>query len=146
MHRAPAPQTAREAAWRLKLTADYARFAAMLRNGGALDGERILSRKTVELMTMRHLTDAEQAGFGLAGRDVFPGSSFGLGVMVSEDLPRSEGLGSVGRHGWAGAAGTWYWVDPKEELSVVFMTQLMPSGAFNFRGQLKNIIYSAIVD
>ncbi len=105
--------------------ADYARFAAMLRNGGVLDGERVLSRKTIELMTMRHLTESEQVGFGLGGRDVFPGASFGLGVMVSEELPRSGGLGTVGRHGWGGAAGTWYWVDPKEELVAILMIQRM---------------------
>jgi len=128
--------------------ADYARFAAMLRNGGILDGRRILSRKTIELMTMRHLSEGEQVGFGLGGRDVFPGSSFGLGVMVSEDLPRSGGLGTLGRHGWAGAAGTWYWVDPKEELVAILMIQRMSMAGppIAISKDFETAVYQAIGD
>jgi CubicO group peptidase (beta-lactamase class C family) len=127
--------------------ADYARFAAMLEGDGALDGQRLLSRKTVELMTMRHLSESEQTGFGLGGRDVFPGASFGLGVMVSEDLPRSGGLGSVGRHGWAGAAGTWYWVDPEEDLVAILMIQRMSMAQpIAISKDFETAVYQAIGD
>lgn len=128
--------------------ADYARFAAMLRNGGVLDGERLLSRKTVELMTGRHLSEAEQAGFGIPGVDAaFPGASFGLGVMVTEDVPASGGLGSVGKHGWGGAAGTWYWVDPEEELVAVLMIQRMSMARpIAISRDFETAVYQAIAD
>lgn len=127
---------------------DYARFAAMLRNRGELDGVRILSRKTVELMTERHLSEAEQTGFGIPGVDAaFPGASFGLGVMVTEDVAASGGLGSVGKHGWGGAAGTWYWVDPEEELVAVLMIQRMSmSRPIAIARDFETAVYQAIGD
>ncbi|MGH2686740.1 MAG: serine hydrolase domain-containing protein, partial [Actinomycetota bacterium] len=130
--------------------ADYLRFCQMLLNGGELDGVRILGRKTVELMTSNHLPgDGElrsyalPGGYGEVGMD---GMGFGLTMAVSQGPVETQVIGSRGEFMWGGAASTIFWVDPAEELIVVFMTQLIPSGTFNFRGQLKTIVYPAIVD
>lgn len=130
-------------------TADYVRFCTMLANGGELDGQRVLSRKTIELMTCNHLPgDGEMSDFALPmgyGEVGFAGAGFGLTVAVSKG-PRATGVvGSPGEFMWGGAASTTFWVDPSEELAVVFMTQLTPSGTFNFRGQLKSLVYGALV-
>jgi CubicO group peptidase (beta-lactamase class C family) len=122
----------------------------MLVNGGELDGRRILGRKTVELMGSNHLPGGQEmrafavpGGYGDVG---FEGNGFGLTVAVGLGPSRQATIGSVGEFMWGGAASTLFWVDQAEDLGVVFMTQLMPSGAFNFLGQLKSIIYPAIVD
>ena len=129
---------------------DYLRFADMMRSGGQLDGTRILGPKTVELMTINHLpgggmmTDFALPGsYGEAG---FEGKGFGLSMAVSAGPAATGVIGSAGEYMWGGAASTTFWVDPAEELVVVFMTQLLPSGTFNFAGQLKALIYPAIVD
>lgn len=131
-------------------TADYLRFAQMLLNGGELDGVRILGRKTVELMTINHLPGgaglAEFAMPGGYGEVGFDGVGFGLTMAVGLGQAETQAIGSAGDFYWGGAASTIFWVDPIEDLVVVFMTQLMPSGTFNFRGQLKALVYPAIVD
>jgi len=131
-------------------TADYLRFCQMLLNGGELDGRRVLGRNTVELMTMNHLTGgAELRSFavpGAYGEVGFDGMGFGLTVAVSLGPAETEVVGSPGEYMWGGAASTIFWVDPREDLIVVFMTQLVPSGTFNFRGQLKTLVYPAIID
>ncbi|HEX4863186.1 MAG TPA: serine hydrolase domain-containing protein [Acidimicrobiales bacterium] len=129
---------------------DYLRFCEMMLGGGELDGRRILGRKTIELMTINHLPGggamsefALPGGYGEVG---FEGMGFGLTMSVSKG-PAATGIaGSAGEFMWGGAASTAFWVDPKEELLAVFMTQLLPSGTFNFRGQLKALVYQAIVD
>ncbi len=128
---------------------DYWRFCQMLLNGGELDGERIVGPKTIELMTMNHLPDGQDLSAVAAGgfsETTNDGIGFGLGFAVVEDVAKTQNSGSVGEYYWGGAASTIFWNDPKEDLSVVFMTQFMPSGTFNFRGQLKQLVYSAIVD
>ena len=131
-------------------TADYLRFCRMLLNGGELAGTRILGRKTVELMTVNHLPgDGELRDFALPGSygEVgFDGMGFGLTMAVGLGPARAQVIGSRGEYMWGGAASTIFWVDPAEELIVVFMTQLLPSGTFNFRGQLKALVYPAIVE
>ena len=129
-------------------TADYLRFCEMLRRGGELDGHRVVGSRTLELMHANHLP----GGVDLAGLavDTFSetgndGIGFGLGFAMTIDQIATGGL-SAADYYWGGAASTIFWVDPVEDLSVVFMTQLMPSGAFNFRGQLKTLIYSAFTD
>jgi CubicO group peptidase (beta-lactamase class C family) len=129
---------------------DYLRFCQMLLNGGELDGVRVLGRKTVELMSLNHLPgggDLQQfampGGYGEVG---FAGMGFGLTVAVSKGPAATGVIGSAGEYMWGGAASTIFWVDPAEDLTVVFMTQLLPSGLFNFRGQLKALIYPALVD
>lgn len=129
---------------------DYARFCQMLLNGGELDGHRILGRPTVELMRTNHLPNdgelreyALPGGYGEVG---FDGSGFGLTVAVGLGPARTAGVGPAGDFMWGGAASTAFWVDPTEDLFVVFMTQLMPSGTFDFRGQLRALTYGAIAD
>jgi CubicO group peptidase (beta-lactamase class C family) len=127
---------------------DYNRFCQMLLRGGELDGARILGRKTIELMTTNHLPgggDLVEHSVGLFGEVSFEGTGFGLGFSINGG-PEAGEISSKGEYAWGGAASTAFWVDPKEELVVVFMTQLMPSRTFDFRGQLKNIIYSSIID
>jgi CubicO group peptidase (beta-lactamase class C family) len=129
---------------------DYLRFAQMLTNGGEIDGVRILGRKTVELMRTNHLPGggdlrkfALPGGYGEIG---FDGMGFGLTVAVNQGQAESQSIGSAGDFSWGGAASTIFWCDPAEDLTVVFMTQLLPSGTFNFRNQLKSLVYSSIVD
>ena len=129
-------------------SADYMRFCEMLRRGGELDGARILGPRTLELMHMNHLPggkDLTQLALGSFSETANEGVGFGLGFASTMSQVQTGTLGA-GDYYWGGAASTIFWVDPKEDLTVVFMTQLMPSGTFNFRGQLKSIIYSAIID
>jgi CubicO group peptidase (beta-lactamase class C family) len=117
---------------------DYLRFAQMLLNKGELDGERLLGRKTVELMTANHLP---------AGVHPFddPAAGFGLGVSVLMDLGKSPVLGSVGNYGWGGAANTNFWVDPQEELVGILMLQFMPSDTHPVSPDFRNLVYQALV-
>ncbi|MCR9093076.1 MAG: beta-lactamase family protein [bacterium] len=109
---------------------DYLRFARMMTEGGALDGVRILAPKSVALMTANALWPEERpASPPFGSRFFFAGSGFGLGVSVLEDPGQAAQYGSVGMHGWGGAAGTWYWSDPAEDLSAVMMIQVMNQGA-----------------
>ena len=130
-------------------TADYVRFVTMLANGGSLGGRRVLARKTIELMTCNHLeNDGDVASLALPmgyGEVGFEGNGFGLTVAVSKGPAATGVVGTAGSFMWGGAASTTFWVDPAEELAVVFMTQLMPSGTFNFGGQLRALVYGALV-
>ncbi len=128
---------------------DYLRFCQMLLNGGTIDDVRILGRKTIELMTMNHLPD----GQSMADMNISPfsqiapeGSGFGLGFSIHMDQSKSQVIGSPGEYSWGGAASTAFWIDPAEELIVIFLTQFTPDGTFNFRNQLKALIYPAITD
>ena len=127
---------------------DYQRFCQMLLNGGELDGARILGPKTIELMTMNHLPDNDDLSaraLGTWSETANDGVGFGLGFAVLLNLPRTQNVGSVGEYYWGGAASTIFWIDPAEELIVIFMTQFMPSGTFNFRGQIKQLLYPGLV-
>ncbi|MCO5200801.1 MAG: beta-lactamase family protein [Chloroflexi bacterium] len=129
-------------------TADYLRFCEMLRRGGELDGARILGPRTIDLMARNHLAggkDLTQMAIGAFSETAYEGVGFGLGFAMTLDEVDAGSLGE-GDYYWGGAASTIFWVDPLEDLVVIFMTQLMPSATFNFRGQLKNIIYSSIVE
>ena len=126
---------------------DYMRFAEMLRNGGSLDGNRILSPRTVEFMTLNHLPasistggSGENPGRG-NGTDGF---GFGLGFGLVTDVAASGVMGSVGEYSWGGAAGTIFWVDPVEDFVVVAMIQLMGS-PWPLRSELKVAVNQAIV-
>jgi CubicO group peptidase (beta-lactamase class C family) len=131
-------------------TADYLRFCRMLLGDGELDGVRVLGRKTVELMRSNHLPGGGQladfaspGGYGEVG---FEGMGFGLTVAVSLGPVATRGVGSAGEYMWGGAASTLFWIDPAEDLVTIFMTQLVPSGTFNFRAQLKQLVYAALTD
>jgi CubicO group peptidase (beta-lactamase class C family) len=119
---------------------DYARFTQMLVNGGELDGVRILSPKTVELMATSHTSDLPAGAVSIGG----PGNSFGLGVRVVTDLGASQTLGSVGMYGWTGIYGTSFWVDPKEKLSGVLMIQ-RNGGVAPVQNTFQTMTYQAIV-
>ena len=128
--------------------ADYARFARMLLAGGELDGVRLLGPRTLRLMTSNHLpggADLEAMGRPLFSETTFDGVGFGLGVSVTIDPVKAKVPGSIGDFGWGGAASTSYWVDPVDDMSVVFMTQLLPSSTHPVRSQLKQLVHSALV-
>ena len=119
---------------------DYARFCQMLLNGGSLDGKRILGPKTIAYMTADHLGASITPGpLYLPG----PGFGFGLGFAVRKDVGVSSVAGSVGEFNWGGAGGTYFWVDPKEDMFVVFMMQ-SPKQRVPYRFVLKDMVYAAI--
>ena len=128
--------------------ADYVRFTEMLCRGGELDGARVLGPRTLDLMTQNHLAggaDLTEMAIGSFSETSNAGIGFGLGFAMTVDQVKTGGF-SADDYYWGGAASTIFWVDPVEDLTVVFMTQLMPSATFNFRGQLKSLVYSSIVD
>lgn len=122
----------------LSTAEDYGRFLQMLLNGGELNGVRLLSPKTVELMSVSHLGDIEY-GWG-------KGLGFGLGFYVVEDLGDRGTPGSVGEYGWSGAYGTAFWIDPEEELVVAYFKQLRPTNGLDDQAKLRTLIYQAIVE
>ena len=132
--------------------ADYLRFCRMLLGGGALEGTRLLSPKTVALMTMNHLPGGKEmtemmpstATFNESG---YAGVGFGLGVSVTANLRHTGLPGTVGEYSWGGAAGTYFFCDPKEDMAVVFMTQVlaMPE-RIRLRRELRTLVYSAMTE
>jgi CubicO group peptidase (beta-lactamase class C family) len=125
--------------------ADYARFAQMLVNSGELDGVRILSRKTVDLMVSNHLPPG--VARGAAGGGTAGGEGYGLGVRVVTDSAAAGNLTSAGTFGWSGAAGTHFFVDREEELVAVFMIQSMGGGSgLRMADEFETLVYQAIVD
>jgi CubicO group peptidase (beta-lactamase class C family) len=121
----------------------------MLLGEGQLDGERIIGRKTLELMACNHLPGGRDlaafatGGFGESG---FEGVGFGLGFAVGLGPAATATVGSYGEYYWGGAASTAFWVDPVEDVTAVFMTQLVPSTLYPFRSQLRALVYQALVD
>jgi CubicO group peptidase (beta-lactamase class C family) len=129
--------------------ADYHRFTQMLLRGGELDGARLLGTRTVRYMTRNHLpggVDLEAFGRPLFAETTFEGVGFGLGFSVVEDNVANRVLSTVGEFGWGGAASTASLVDPAEELTMLFFTQLLPSSIHPIRSQLKQLVYQALVD
>jgi len=120
----------------LSTARDYAAFLQMMLNKGMHNGKRILSRKSVELMTVDHLRTIPYGD----------GAGFGLGFEVTDDVGARGRMGSYGEFGWGGAYHSTYWVDPKEDLVVVYFTQLIPAGSIDDHGKLRALIYQAIVD
>jgi CubicO group peptidase (beta-lactamase class C family) len=124
---------------------DYARFAQMLVNSGELDGVRLLSRKTVDLMDMNHLPPGVTRG--AAGGGTAGGEGYGLGVRVVTDPAAAGNLTSAGTFGWSGAAGTHFFVDREEDLVAVFMIQSMGGGGgASMSDEFETLVYQAIVD
>lgn len=129
-------------------TADYLRFCEMLRRGGELDRERLIGPRTLALMRMNHLPgggDLARVALDSFSESAFEGVGFGLGFATTLGEVQAGVMGA-GDFYWGGMASTMFWVDPKEDLVVIFMTQLVPSSSFNLRGQLKNLVYAALVD
>jgi len=128
---------------------DYARFCQMLLNGGELEGARVLGRKTVEHMRLNHLpnnNDMAAMGQPVWSETSYDGIGFGLGFAVVLDPAKASIITSPGEHHWGGAASTFFWLDPAEELFVVFLTQLIPSSTYPIRRELRSRIYQALVD
>ena len=124
---------------------DYANFCEMLAHKGQFQGKQIIGRPTLELMTRNHLGSQSLAqmavgGFSETSND---GVGFGLGFASTIDAAASGTVGE-GDFYWGGLASTLFWVDPIEDLYGIFMTQLIPSSTFNFRGQIKNLVYGAL--
>jgi CubicO group peptidase (beta-lactamase class C family) len=130
-------------------TADYARFAQMLLNGGQLDGARILAPGTIELMASNHLTDIVMAAPG-ASFSPAKGVGFGLDVAVVTDPARDGTLQGEGTYSWGGAAGTWFWVDPKNDLFMLGMIHILAKeidpALAKINDDAATLVYQALVD
>ncbi len=127
---------------------DYHRFAQALCQGGEYQGERIIGRKTLEFMRSNHLPgnqDLPALSIGAFSETPYEGNGFGLGFSVKTDVAKSHTIGSVGEYGWGGLASTNFFVDPVEDMVVVFMTQLMPSSTYPIRQELRAMVHGALV-
>ena len=121
---------------------DYARFLQMLANGGTLDGRRYLGPRTIAYMTSDHMGDVVRRGpYDLVG----PGRKFGLGFAVRTEAGVAPYAGSAGDYDWGGAGGTYFWVDPKERMFVVYMMQ-SPSKRVQYRILLRDMVYAAVTE
>ena len=131
----------------LSTMSDYYRFCSMLLNQGELDGTRIIGRKTLAMMASNHLpenkdlTEMSQSAFS---ETTYQGVGFGLGFSVILDPVKTQSLTDVGEYGWGGAASTVFWVNPKEEMVVIFLTQLLPSSTYQVRRELRSLVYSSL--
>lgn len=128
---------------------DYDRLMAMLVRGGELEGTRILSRRTLELMTANHLPgggDLTSCAEDSYAEVDYAGQGFGLGFSVVVDPVANRSLLSEGTYLWGGAASTLFWVDPQEELTVAFFTQLLPTGTYPLRRVLQQLVYGSLAD
>ncbi|HEX8194522.1 MAG TPA: serine hydrolase domain-containing protein [Allosphingosinicella sp.] len=127
--------------------ADYHLFCRMLLNRGMLGGERIVSRKTMDLMTANHLpggADLTELSRSMFSEAIYSGQGFGLGFGVNMDPVKAMAPGSAGEFYWGGIFSTFFFVDPVERVTMVFMTQLMPSSTYPVRRQLRTLIYAAL--
>jgi CubicO group peptidase (beta-lactamase class C family) len=128
--------------------ADYHRFCEMLRRGGELDGERLIGPRTLAMMRMNHLPggqDLTQRAIGAFSETAHQGVGFGLGFATTIGEVEAGALGA-GDFYWGGLASTLFWVDPREDLVLIFLTQLIPSSTYNLRGAFKNLVYAAMAD
>lgn len=126
---------------------DYQRFMTMLLRGGELDGVRLVSARTVALMTRNHLPegrDLARTATGSFSESDYAGVGFGLGFSVVTDAVTNKSLISEGSYAWGGAASTAFWVDPLEELTVGLYTQLLPSGTYPLRRELHRLVYQSL--
>jgi CubicO group peptidase (beta-lactamase class C family) len=129
--------------------ADYHRFTQMLARGGELDGVRLLSPRTVAYMATNHLPgghDLDTVGRPIFAESSYAGVGFGLGFSVVLDPAAGKGVTSLGEYAWGGLASTAFWVDPVEEITAMFFTQLLPSSTYPIRPQLRTLVNQAVVD
>ena len=126
---------------------DYHNFCSMLLHQGEFNGKRLIGRKTLELMTVNHLpnnqdlTEMSESAFS---ETPYAGVGFGLGFSVMLDPAKSQTTSDVGEYGWGGAASTVFMINPKEEMFIIFLTQLLPSSTYQVRRELRSIVYSAL--
>lgn len=131
----------------LSTAGDYQRFCHMLISGGTLDEQRIIGSRTLDFMTENHLpggVDLAQIAMGNFSETTYEGVGFGLGFATKVDPVANGYPTSRGSYFWSGLASTLFWVDPVEELTVIFMSQFMPASVFNIRAQLEAMIYAAL--
>ena len=127
---------------------DYYQFCSMLYHQGELNGNRIIGRKTIEMMSTNHLpdnkdlTEMSQSAFS---ETPYQGVGFGLGFSTVLDPNKSQSLTDIGEYGGGGAASTTFWINPKEEMVVIFLTQLLPSSTYQVRRELRSLVYSALM-
>jgi CubicO group peptidase (beta-lactamase class C family) len=125
-------------------TSDYLKVAQFILNKGELDGVRLIAPMTVELMTSNHLPTA-LLPIAFEGTDPMLGMGFGLGFSVMLDVAQTGVMGSVGDHGWGGYAETYFWIDPREALIALLMTQYLPSQTYPIRKEFRTAVYQALV-
>jgi CubicO group peptidase (beta-lactamase class C family) len=133
----------------LSTVADYLAFCDMLRRKGSYGGGHLLGTRTLEYMARNHLpggADLEAFGRPLFSETTFDGVGFGLGFAVVDDPVKNKVPGSPGEFNWGGAASTAFWIDPVEDITVVFLTQLLPSSTHPIRSQLKALVHQALID
>lgn len=129
--------------------ADYQRFCDMLLNGGELDGQRVIGPRTLAYMTRNHIRDGRtlnEAGQSTFAEVTQRGMGFGLGFSPVLDAAANGCVTNDGEYSWGGAASTAFWIDPVERITVVFLTQLLPSSTYPIRRQLRAAVYQALVD
>ena len=129
--------------------ADYARFTEMLVRGGELDGTRVIGPRTLGLMTRNHLpggASLASVGRGMFAETAYDGIGFGLGFGVTTDPVAAKVTATPGEFTWGGYASTAFWVDPVEQLTVAFYTQLVPSSTYPIRTELRQLVQAALVD
>ena len=129
--------------------ADYLTFCRALMHGGEVGGVRLLGPKTLQLMTSNHLPGGKylpELSRSLFAEAAYNGIGFGLGFSVTVDPALTLIAGSRGEYSWGGAATTSFWIDPAEDLIAIFMTQVLPSGAYPVRRELRTLVYSAITE
>lgn len=124
---------------------DYLQFARCILNKGELDGVRLLGPKTVELMTSNHLP-AELLPIAFEGSEPMLGMGFGLGFGVMLDVAQTGVMGSVGDHSWGGYAETFFWIDPKEDLIAILMSQYLPSQTYPIRKEFRTTVYQSLLN
>jgi CubicO group peptidase (beta-lactamase class C family) len=133
----------------LSTAADFHRFTQALLGGGELDGVRLLGPRTLAYMARNHLpggADLETFGRRLFAESTFDGVGYGLGFAVLLDPVANKVLSTAGELAWGGAASTFFWVDPAERLTAIFLTQLLPSSTYPLRSELRQLVYQALVD
>tara|TARA_B110001450_G_scaffold126317_2_gene118910 strand:- start:191 stop:586 length:396 start_codon:yes stop_codon:yes gene_type:complete len=126
---------------------DYHNFCSMLVNQGEFNGTRLIGRKTLELMTVNHLPDNQdltEMSESAFSETPYAGVGFGLGFSVMLDPAKSQTISDIGEYGWGGAASTVFFINPKEDMFVIFLTQLLPSSTYQVRRELRSLVYSAL--
>ena len=128
---------------------DYMRFCDMLRQGGTGNGHRLIGPKTLHLMRQNHLPggkDLSELSVSMFSEATYNGVGFGLGFAITHNPTQTLLAGSPGEYWWGGMASTAFWVDPVEDISVVFLTQLVPSSSYPIRRELRSMVNAAVID
>ena len=126
---------------------DYHNFCSMILHQGEFNGKRLIGRKTLELMAVNHLPDNQdltEMSESAFSETPYAGVGFGLGFSVMLDPAKSQSVSDIGEFGWGGAASTVFMINPKEDMFIIFLTQLLPSSTYQVRRELRSLIYSSL--